>query len=320
MSAMRAAGAAALALLATAAHAQDPALPVPRFTVNVDAVNLDVLVTDRGRPVSDLSIADFAVRDNGVAQQIVSVTHEDRPVDLFFVIDRSYSVTGKPLDSLREAARMLLDELGAEDRAALLTFSHSLHMAVPLSADRSAMRAALDALRPAGATSLSDAVYTALLLREGTPNRAMVLVFSDGRDSSSWMPASAVLDLARQTDVVVYGITLQADRPSAPPPPVLRGRAGAVMIAAPPPPADGHADSASVFLEEIAAASGGQLFQTDNPGRLRELFLEALRDMKARYTVSYVPQGVDRKGWHAIDVTLTRRRGDVTARAGYLVP
>lgn len=310
--------AAAFGLAVAGVHAQDPVPPTPRFSTHVDAVSIDVLVTDDGRPVSGLGIEDFAVTDNGVPQQIVGVTRERRPIDLFFVVDRSYSVVGQPLDSLREAARLLLDELAPEDRAALLTFSHSVHLTRPLSADRAAMRAALDTLRPSGATSLSDAVYASLLLREGSPNRAMILVFSDGRDTSSWTPPDAVLQLARQTDVVIYGITLQHERPESPPP-VLRGRAGAVMIAAPPAAGD-TSDSAAPFLEDIADASGGQLFQTDDPGRLRDLFLRALRDMKARYTLSYVPQGVAGKGWHEIHIALTRRKGEVTARAGYLVP
>lgn len=309
------------ALGASVTTSQDPRPAGPSFAVQVDAVPLDVLVTDKGRPVGGLDLADFALKDNGVMQRITSVTREDRPLDLFFVIDRSDSVTGEPLDALREAARMLLDELGAGDRASLLTFSHRVQSTVRPTTDESLVRTALDALQPSGATSLFDAVYSALMLREASAHRAMVLVFSDGRDTSSWMPSSAVVNVAKETDVVVYGITLGAGRP-APAPPLLRGREGAVMVASPPatPRTGREPENVSAFLEEIATATGGQLFRTDDPGRLRQLFLSALRDMRARYTLTYVPENVERSGWHAIEVTLTRRHGKVTARAGYFVP
>ena len=45
----------------------------------------------------------------------------------------------------------------------------------------------------------------------------------------------------------------------------------------------------------------------------------ALRDMKARYVMTYAPEGVERTGWHAIDLRLTRRKGVLTARRGYFV-
>jgi hypothetical protein len=42
--------------------------------------------------------------------------------------------------------------------------------------------------------------------------------------------------------------------------------------------------------------------------------------MKTRYVLSYTPRGVAREGWHTLDVRLTRRAGDITARKGYFVP
>jgi VWFA-related protein len=310
-----------LVLTAAGLRTQQPQPTGPTFAVQVEAVSLDVLVTDNGRPVSGLQATDFSLQDNGVAQRIVSASQRDRPVDLYFVIDRSYSVTGAPLVALREAARMLVDELEADDRAALLTFSHELQATADLSADKRSIRQALDALQPSGATSLSDAVYASLMLRDASLSRAIVLVFSDGRDTSSWTTPSLVLDLVRQTDVVLYGVTLRADRPGAPPSPVRWPSGGfAIKTSSPGSKAESEPDDGAGFLEEIAGASGGQLFTTDNPKRLRRLFLAALRDMKARYTITYTPQGVEQKGWHAIDVGLTRRKGKVTARAGYVVP
>jgi len=51
--------------------------------------------------------------------------------------------------------------------------------------------------------------------------------------------------------------------------------------------------------------------------RLPALFERALREIRARYVLTYYPTGVDDPGWHALEVRLKGTRGDVTARPGY---
>jgi Ca-activated chloride channel homolog len=293
----------------------------PVFTVAVDAVRVDVLVTHRGRPVAGLQASDFELRDNGVVQQIESVTREDVPVDLLLVFDVSGSVAGAPLAALREAAGAVLDQMDSNDRVALLTFSHRVSGAVPLTSDRIAARQTLEALTPSGATALFDAVYSSLLLRRSSSNRVMVLVFSDGYDTTSWFQPSAVVQKARGTDVVVYAVGLES------PPhrvrqilPAVRGPGGESLIRSLTSVPVTESPPVSGFLEEITAATGGQVFRTADPRRMRDLFLQAVRDMKSRYVLSYVPEGVTREGWHDIEVRLTRRRGTITARPGYFIP
>ena len=74
------------------------------------------------------------------------------------------------------------------------------------------------------------------------------------------------------------------------------------------------------FLAEVSSLTGGRVFHTSTPQKLQELCGTAVREMKARYVLSYTPQGVAREGWHTIEVRLTRRTGEVTARRGYFVP
>src|SRR5688572_22690754 len=106
--------------------------PAPKFSVAVDAVRLDVLVIDRGRPVPGLVIEDFELRDNGVIQRIRSVSREEAPLDAILVLDRSGSLAGEPLQDLREAARELAAHLSPQDHASLLTFSHQVTRPVRL--------------------------------------------------------------------------------------------------------------------------------------------------------------------------------------------
>ena len=55
--------------LAAFAHAQSTP-----FRTGVDAVRVDVLVTDGNVPITGLTARDFELFDNGVAQQIDAVT------------------------------------------------------------------------------------------------------------------------------------------------------------------------------------------------------------------------------------------------------
>ncbi len=59
------------------------------------------------------------------------------------------------------------------------------------------------------------------------------------------------------------------------------------------------------------------MWSATSSGDLRALFTKALEEMRARYLLTFSPQGVAGEGWHALKVTLKGARGDVVARPGY---
>jgi Ca-activated chloride channel family protein len=294
----------------------------PTFSVDVEGVQVDVLATSRGRPLTGLTTDHFELRDNGVRQRIDTVVQEDVPLDVFLVLDTSGSVVGEPLAALADAARTVVAALSSRDRIALLTFGYGLTGFGPLSSDKELIRKAIGDVRPSGSTALVDAVYAALAFRT-TPNpsatRALVIVFTDGRDTSSWLLPSAVLDVASQTDVVVYSVALTPPAPATADMVVpFWGQSRMPSIGVLPPVPE--RDQPPAFLEELASITGGRLLRTGSPNRLRDAFAQALREMKTRYVLSYTPQGVEREGWHTLDVRLTQSNAEVTARRGYFVP
>ena len=98
------------------------------FRASVDAVRVDVLVTDGNRPVGGLKGDDFELRDNGVLQKIDAVAMEDVPLSAMFALDVSASVRDEPLTHLKQAASAAIFALKPSDRAALLTFSEQLRL------------------------------------------------------------------------------------------------------------------------------------------------------------------------------------------------
>jgi VWFA-related protein len=295
--------------------------PRPTFSVNVEGVQVDVLAASRGRPLTGLTADDFELRDNGVRQRIDTVVQEDVPLDVFLVLDTSGSVIGEPLAALADAARTVVDALSSRDRIALLAFGYGLTGFGPLTSDKAVIHKAIDDVRASGSTPLVDAVYAALALRT-TPNssatRALVIAFTDGRDTSSWLVPSAVLDVAWQTDVVVYSVALAQPQLATADVVPFWGQSRMPPIGVLPPAPE--RDQPPAFLEELASITGGRLLRTGSPNRLRDAFAQALREMKTRYVLTYTPQGVEREGWHTLDVRLTRSNAEVTARRGYFVP
>lgn len=126
-----AAMATALLLAGSRVGAQRPAPQQPRFTVRTDAVQVDVLVTHKGRTVSGLTADDFEVRDEGVLQRVEVVAAEASPLNIIYVVSTG---GGGARESLRaklatsnvrilvRAVEASLQTLRADDRVAFLSF------------------------------------------------------------------------------------------------------------------------------------------------------------------------------------------------------
>ena len=71
-----------LIVMALVAAAGSLLAQVPAFSSKVEAVRIDVLVTENGRPVRGLQAGDFDVLDNGVPQPVDLVSYEDIPLNV----------------------------------------------------------------------------------------------------------------------------------------------------------------------------------------------------------------------------------------------
>jgi VWFA-related protein len=288
------------------------AWPHQKFRVGVDAVRVDVLVTDGNRPIAGLAAADFEVRDNGVLQRIDAITIEDVPLSLMLVLDTSVSVRGEPLTHLKQAALAVLQTLTPSDRSSLLTFSSELTRTAWTN-DHTRIQHAIVGAEAGGATSLHDAAYAALTARDTQSARALALVFSDGDDTASWLPGQLVIDAAGRTDAVVYAVGLPSKEPSLP------GYRVDFSSGLPDARTDlqGPLVRAS-FLEALTRETGGKYFTAERHERLRQTFIQIVNEFRSRYLLTYTPHRVESSGWHRLDVRIKGRNATVTARRGYL--
>jgi len=292
----------------------------PVFKARVDAVRVDVLVTRGGRAVAGLTAADFELRDSGVLQRIEAAALEDVPLNLLFALDMSHSMKGEPMQHLKDAAHAAAESLRTNDRASLIAFSHVVQKRLSWSADAAAIGTAIDSLDVAGSTSLTDAAFAALALRERAGGRMLVLLFTDGLDTASWLDPIAVIEQARRSDLVIDAVRLG---PDAADPGDFRGRRSGPV----PPP--GSAERIRQwfqqepqlfrygFLPALAEETGGEVIVAAQSRDLRAVFVKIVSAFKTRYMLTYSPENVAAAGWHPLDVRLKDKPGDVRARRGY---
>jgi|APFre7841882724_1041349.scaffolds.fasta_scaffold08981_5 VWFA-related protein len=259
----------------------------PTFRSGIEKVQVDVLVTRDGRPLTNLTPADFEISDNAVPQQVDSQwAFEEMPLNLVFALDASSSLAGRRAELLRDACYGVLEQLKKDDQAALVVFAEAVVVRSRLTPNLASVRAAAELPLPPGQTSLVDAVQASMVLAESEPGRALILVFTDGADVSSYLKPDAVLETAKRSDAVIYGV-------------VLRGEAR--------PP----------FMGELAEASGGALFAA-SPAEIGQAFRNVLEEFRHRYILTYAPTGVRAGGWHKLRVRVKQPGTSVTARPGYL--
>jgi hypothetical protein len=264
-----------------------PAQVVFHSTTNY--VTVTVSVRQSGRPIPNLTLQDFEVTDAGHPQILSEATYERFPSDVTFVVDLSGSITSGLLDTLRSAVATVSRRLGPEDRTSVQTFNHRIQVRQPMIVGAPS----LDFGRPDGGTSLVDAVTIALLAKPAPERRRAVIVFSDGRDTTSFTEGSALVDIAARRDAAIFVVALRTNVQAV------------------------DRDRNSLF-NRMARVSGGQALLISNRDEVSGSFLRAFEDFRSSYVLRYTYAGPEVPGWHELGVkVLARGQFDIRARQGY---
>jgi Ca-activated chloride channel family protein len=294
------------ALLGQGASAQQPTpqQPAAVFRTGADVVSVDASVQRERRPLTGLTAADFELRDNGVQQQVTEVGYEKLPIDVTMLLDVSASVSGPVLDELRRALRQVRADLGPSDRLRLLAFNMRIRRLVDFGQSAADVDQALAALRAGGSSAVFDALAVALTSDDAPGRRRLVVLFSDGQDSSSISDADALVDVAKRSTPTVATIlaTPLPERPAS----VLRTNAAL---------ASATVDS---LTARLASETGGMVTTVKTGENLTSKFRRMVQDFRSSYVLYFTPTGVDRSGAHTLEVRVKRPGVEVRARRGYI--
>jgi Ca-activated chloride channel family protein len=268
----------------------------PRYPVDVQAVALDVLVTDReGRFVSGLKPNDFRVLEQGVPQELTFFSAGRTPVTVVVLLDSSASVRSDML-SIQKAAHRFIKKLARGDRARIGFFHDEVVFGPRFTDDMAEHSAMINQMRPQRSTHLYDALIESFAKLERVPDRKALLVFSDGDDQGSRTSTQGALEAARQSDVSVYAVG------------VLGWSAA------------GGTHTNQGLLEQIARVTGGRAFFPANERQMQKAFDRICDEIHNQYRMGYVPAsgGEGGRQWREIQVELTRSKDLVVrCRHGY---
>ncbi len=289
--------------------AQEPQV----FRSGASGVAVDVNVRDRNRrPITGLRAEDFEIIDNGVPQQVDEISYAKRPIDVTVALDISHSVTGAMLERLRRGVTDLMGDLGREDRLKLMLFNLRILRTVDFTTDTKLVGEAIRTARPGGGTALLDTIAVAATSATASDRRHLIVIFTDGADSSSvTSPAAIAITAQRSRATLTFvlpplGLTVSTAPGSLPGTTIVRGQSFLV----PPRPFDR-------LFQELARDTGGQIVSAAAYADLSSTFRQVLDSFRSSYVLHYNARGVEQGGYHTLDVKVKREGAVVTARRGY---
>jgi Ca-activated chloride channel family protein len=287
----------ALLLALAAAGAQEP----PSFKVEVKLVRIVATVKNgSGQLVGDLNKDDFEVRDNGVPQALsVFEHHTEQPLSIAVMIDISASTAidlKYEVESVNRFFRALFREGNPDDRAAVFTFNWQTEIATDYTHHLVSLEKGLKGLKAEGGTSLYDAISLVAGSLEDREGRHVMIVVTDGGDTTSTKNFHDALQSAQMADAVLYPILV-------------------VPVSNDP----GRNVGGENALTTLAAGTGGRVFTPAIGPGLDAAFSEIIRDLRTQYLLGYYPKNVPltKDRYHRLEVKVKRPELQVSARSGY---
>jgi Ca-activated chloride channel family protein len=243
-----------------------------RFTTPGLLPNLVDAVPGRRRhlPLAVLLVA-LTAMVVGVARPHATVSVPREEATVILVLDTSLSMRAEDvrptrLAAARSAAAAFLRKVPEKFRIGVVGFTGRPYVALPPTADRSLVPAALNSLRSGEGTALGDAVVLATKLgqreraSDGTVPPTAILLISDGAQFSGRTTPDAAARKARALHIPIY--TVVVGTPTGVVEVTVTGGFRA-QIRVPPRP-----DT----LQQLARTSGGQFFTATNDSRLRAIY------------------------------------------------
>ncbi len=176
--------------------------------VDTTLISIPVSVMDRdGKYIPDLTKDNFRVWEDGVEQKVAYFASTEKPFTVALMIDTSGSTRYK-LEEIQEAAITFIEQLRADDRVMVVSFSDKINVLAQPTNDRNALRNAIRRTEPGNGTRLYDAVDQVVnQYFNRIEGRKAIVLFTDGVDTTSKHASyeSTVRD-AEELDALIYPV------------------------------------------------------------------------------------------------------------------
>ena len=287
---------------AFAGERRSPAAPV--FPADLDVVNVTATVRDAaGHLIGGLKAEDFVVLEDGRPQAIqvfgraVDPGHDETlALDLGLLMDTSQSML-EELKLSQEAATRFLQAIPRARELITIFFDQDIRLSRYDSENQQGLFDRIEQAKGGGNTALYDAMAVYLSRVAGGTGRKVLVVFTDGDDTTSALSVGELIRLVRSSTVTIYPIAftggLQAGSPSA-----LRSRG---------------------FLNEVADLTGGQVFRPAASRDLPGIYQRILEELSGQYVLGFVSDNARHDGkYRKLKVQVRREGLRVRHREGYV--
>ena len=284
-----------LSLFRYAAYAQ----PVIHVDVNLVRV-VATVKTPAGELVGALRKEDFQLSDNGAPQEIsVFERQTDQPLSVALLVDTSGS-TAKDLkfetDSAARFLRALLSEGNPNDVVSLYSFNWEVRQNREFTHSLTSLTNSLKLLHGEAGTSLYDAIYLAARDLEDREGRKVMIIVTDGGDTTSAKTLKQALAAAHYADAVIYPVVVIPITNDA-----------------------GRNIGGENALKFMADGTGGRTFLPSLGAELDRAFSDIIDELRTQYVLGFYPRNVPltKDPFHNLDVRVKRPDLRVSARNGY---
>ena len=277
------------------------AQPDTVIRVNVRLVRMLVTVKDpNGQLVGSLNKNDFTIFDNGVKQDIAVFERQtEQPLSVAVLVDTSAS-TGielrYELDSVSKFLKALLGEGNPSDTVALYSFNWQVNLVSSYTRRFARVDQQLKQLKSEGGTSLYDAIYLASRELELRNGRHVMVIVTDGGDTTSVKDFHQALEAAQLADTLLYPVLVVPITNDA-----------------------GRNVGGENALTTLAAGTGGHVFLPSLGAELDRAFSDILRELRTQYMIGFYPKDVPptKDRFHTLKVSVQGPNLRVITRNGY---
>lgn len=279
-----------------AAGGQVPAQQPGVFKSAARIVAIYATVTDdQDRLIPDLGKDDFEILDNNVKQEITVFENQSQPITSVVMLDTSGSMTNS-LKLVKAGAEQFLMRLLPQDKAQVGAFNDKIQFSGSFTSDRDDLIAALKDIDFGYPTRLYDAIDQSVDRLIDVDGRRVIVLLTDGEDTSSKKGQAEVLDRARQEEVMIYGIGLESIYFN-----------GARQVRTVP----------DKTLKRMAEETGGGFYRLAASPELNSVFARIALELHSQYVLGFSPTVSDGKV-HKLIVNVKRPGMKARARKSYV--
>jgi VWFA-related protein len=279
----------------------------PTAMTQEQTVTLDVAVIEKSPDAfGSLTKEEFAVYEDGVKQQVISLAAQDSPFSLGIAVDASGSMRGQ-LPMIQKATQAVISQMGSDDEAFVVAFTSGSEVMQDFTSNQRDLANAVEKIYANGGTSLLDAVVAAsgYVHKNGKNRRKALMFITDGVDKGSTIDEDKATTALIENQSQAYFVCVPVE--------ISRPFLGIKTSLKPRPQ-----------LDRLARATGGQSFYLGNAEESSSTAQRFIGSLRNQYEVTYASTNNKEKDkLRKVRVVVSPKDGrqlDVVTRRGYFGP